>query len=333
MGHRRALTALGVSAAPVALAIATGLLLVPTRAWSQEFPTKPIRIVVMAAPGGLVDIAARTLGTHMTKTFGQPVIVENRPGGGGNIATEFVAKSPPDGHTLLSTGSNHAVNQTLLPSPGFDYDKDVAPVSMVAVGNMLMIGAPNLPANSVAEVIALAKRKPGSIAIGHAPIGTPGHIGAELLNGLIGGDLTLVTYKGIGAIVPDVISGQIHLAIGALPAVLPLAKAGRVKAMAVTGATRDPLLPDVPTIAESGVAGYDITTWVCIMTTGGTPRPVIDRLNVEIRRIMALPEVKETFAKQGTEAQTSTPDELASIMKHEATKWAGVLKNAKIKPQ
>lgn len=309
------------------------LLALPGTTWAQEFPTKPIRIVVMAAPGGLVDIAARTLSTHMSHTFGQPVIVENRPGGGGNIATEYVAKSPPDGHTLLSTGSNHAVNQTLLPNPGFDYEKDIAAVSMVAVGNMLMVAAPNLPARNVREVIALAKQKPGAIAIGHAPIGTPGHIAAELLNHLTGGHITLVTYKGIGAIVPDVLSGQIHLAIGALPAVLPLAKAGRIKSMAVTGAKRDPLLPDVPTIAESGVPGYDITTWVCIMTTGGTPRPVIDRLNAEIRRIMALAEVRETFIKQGTEAQSSTPDELNALMKEEAVKWAAVLKSARIKPQ
>jgi tripartite-type tricarboxylate transporter receptor subunit TctC len=157
--------------------------------------------------------------------------------------------------------------------------------------------------------------------------------GAELLDSLTGGNLTLVTYKGIGAIVPDVVSGQVHLAIGALPAVLPLAKAGRLRPIAVTGATRDSLLPEVPTIAESGVPGYDVTTWVCIMTTGGTPRPIIDRLNAEIRRVMALPEVRETFEKQGTEPQTSTPDELTTLMRAEAVKWAGVLKNRNIKAQ
>jgi len=302
-----------------------------TAAHAQEWPTRPLRIVVMAAPGGLVDIVARTLSTHMSPTLGQPVVVENRPGGGGNIAADFVAKAPADGYTLLSTGSNHAVNQSLLPNPGFDYNRDLAPVSMVAVGSQLIVATNSLPVSNIAELVALARQKPGTVAIGHAPIGTPGHVAAELLVSLGKADFTLVTYKGIGAILPDAISGQVQVTLGALPPILPLVKAGRLKALAVTGAKRDPVLPDVPTVAESGIPGFEVLTWLCILTTGGTPRPVIDRLNAEIRRVMAMPEVRDAFLKQGAEPWTNSPDELDTYIRSEAKKWGDVLKNARVK--
>ncbi len=297
---------------------------------AAPWPTKPVKIVVMASPGGLVDVAARIIAGHLAKTTPHSVVVENRPGGGGNIATDFVAKSAPDGHTLLSTGSNHAVNQTLLPNPGFDYIKDVAPVTMLGQGNMLLVGTSTLQANNVAELIELAKRNPRTISIGHGPIGTPGHIASELFASMAGLDLIVVAYKGIGSAVADIVSGQVHLGIGALPAVQPLVNGGRLKALAVTADKRTPVMPNVPTVAESGVPGFDVITWISLMTTGGTPAPVIDRINADIRTIMALPEVREAFEKQGTDVVTSTPAELGAYIKSEATKWAGVLKSVKV---
>ncbi|MFM9888198.1 MAG: Bug family tripartite tricarboxylate transporter substrate binding protein [Burkholderiales bacterium] len=294
------------------------------------WPAKPVKIIVIASPGGLVDVAARIIANHLAKTIPHSVVVENRPGGGGNIATDFVAKSAPDGHTLLSTGSNHAVNQTLLPNPGFDYVKDVAPVTMLGQGNMLLVGTSTLQANNVAELIELAKRNPRTISIGHGPIGTPGHVASELFASMAGLDLIVVAYKGIGSAVADIVSGQVHLGIGALPAVQPLINGGRLKALAVTSEKRTPVMPNVPTVAESGVPGFDVITWISLMTTGGTPAPVIDRINTEIRTIMALPEVREAFEKQGTDVVTSTPAELATYIKAEATKWASVLKTVKV---
>ena len=297
---------------------------------SVPWPTRSVKIVVIASPGGLVDVAARIIANHLAKTTPHAVVVENRPGGGGNIATDFVAKSAPDGHTLLSTGSNHAVNQTLLPNPGFDYIRDVAPVTMLWQGNMLLVGTSTLQANNVAELIELAKRNPRTISIGHGPIGTPGHVASELFASMAELDLIVVAYKGIGSAVADIVSGQVHLGIGALPAVQSLVNGGRLKALAVTSDKRTPVMPNVPTVAESGVPGFDVITWISLMTTGGTPSPVIDRINAEIRAIMALPEVREAFEKQGTDVVTSTPAELGAYIRSEATKWAGVLKSVKV---
>lgn len=314
----------------ICLSIAAGAVSAQT---PPAWPTKPVKIVVMASPGGLVDVAARIIASHLTKMTTHSVVVENRPGGGGNIATEFVAKSAPDGHTLLSTGSNHAVNQTLLPNPGFDYVKDVAPVTMLGQGNMVLVATPSLQASNVAELVALAKRSPRTISIGHGPIGTPGHVATELFANMAGVELIVVPYKGIGSAVADIVSGQVHLGIGALPAVQPLINGGRLKALAVTAAKRTPVMPNVPTVGEAGVAGFDVITWISLMTTGGTPAPLLERISADIRTIMALPDVREAFEKQGTEVVTSTPAELAAYIKAEAVKWAGVLKNVKIQAQ
>lgn len=315
------------------LTLCLGLSLCTAAAYAQPapmWPTKPVKIVVIASPGGLVDVAARIIANHLAKTTTHAVVVENRPGGGGNIATDFVAKSPPDGHTLLSTGSNHAVNQTLLPNPGFDYIKDVAPVTMLGQGNMILVGTASLPANNVAELVELAKRHPRTISIGHGPIGTPGHVASELFASMAGVQLIVVPYKGIGSAVADIVSGQVHLGIGALPAVQPLIHGGRLKALAVTSAKRTAVMPNVPTVAESGVPGFDVITWISLMTTGGTPAPLLERISAEIRTIMALAEVREAFDKQGTDVVTSTPAELAAYIRAEAAKWAGVLKNVKV---
>ena len=311
-----------------AATLATALAADPAFA-QADWPKGPLKIVVIAAPGGFPDMAARAVAQRLGPALGQSVVVENKPGAGGNIATLAVAKAAPDGHTLLLTGNNHAVNPTLLPNPGFDYEKDLAPVSMVAQGNMMIVASPTLPANNVAELLAYARKADKPLAFASSAIGTPNHLGAELFAQRSGIEFTIVLYAGIGPAIPDLVTGRVHLAVSALTAAMPLVKDGKLKALAVTRPKRTPFAPDVPTAAESGLPGYDVNAWVCLMTTGGTPQPAIARLNAEVRRIMALPDVVEAFNKQGVEPSTSTPEELSAYIKAEAAKWGDVLKKAK----
>lgn len=293
---------------------------------AQEFPTRPLRVIVVAAPGGIVDIAARTVAPHLSKALGQPVLVENRAGGGGNIATEAVAKAAADGHTLLMTGNNQAVNQTLLPNPGFDYEKDLAPVTMVARSDTLLVASNSLPANSIAELIALARQKPGALSMAAGPIGTPAHFGAVLLARLMQTELPIIGYKGVAQAFPDILSGQVQLIILTLPAGLPMVRAGKMKALAINSDKRSAMVPDIPTAAESGLAGFDVVGWACFMTTGGTAPPVVDKLSQEIRKVLAVGEVRDIFTKQGAEVWTTTPAALGAFLREDAARWAKVLK-------
>ena len=298
-------------------------------AQSQAWPSRPVRIAIIVAPGGLPDLVARAVAAQLGPAIGQSVVVENRPGGGGNIATEFVAKAPPDGHTLLVTGPNHAVNRTLIPNPGFDYEKDIVPITMMAEGNLLLVAHPNLAAANVAELIALAKRKPGALAFSTSVIGSPNHVGAELIALMSGAEFNVIIYKGIAQAIQEVVSGESQVVIASIQAVLPMVKAGRLKMLALTQARRSRFVPEVPTVAESGLAGFDVNTWICLLATGGTPQPVVDRLNAEVRKIVASSEFRETIERQTAEPWTTSPAETASIIRAETAKWAGVLKNVK----
>ena len=298
-------------------------------AQSQAWPSRPVRIAIIVAPGGLPDLVARAVAAQLGPAIGQSVVVENRPGGGGNIATEFVAKAPPDGHTLLVTGPNHAVNRTLIPNPGFDYEKDIVPITMMAEGNLLLVAHPNLAAANVMELIAIAKRKPGSIAFSTSVIGSPNHVGAELIALMSGAEFNVIIYKGIAQAIQEVVSGESQVVIASIQAVLPMVKAGRLKMLALTQARRSRFVPEVPTVAESGLAGFDVNTWICLLATGGTPQPVVDRLNAEVRKIVASSEIRETLERQTAEPWTTSPAETASIIRAESAKWAGVLKNVK----
>ncbi len=298
-------------------------------AQSQAWPSRPVRIAIIVAPGGLPDLVARAVAAQLGPAIGQSVVVENRPGGGGNIATEFVAKAPPDGHTLLVTGPNHAVNRTLIPNPGFDYEKDIVPITMMAEGNLLLVAHPNLAAANVMELIAIAKRKPGSIAFSTSVIGSPNHVGAELIALMSGAEFNVIIYKGIAQAIQEVVSGESQVVIASIQAVLPMVKAGRLKMLALTQARRSRFVPEVPTVAESGLAGFDVNTWICLLATGGTPQPVVDRLNAEVRKIVASSEFRETIERQTAEPWTTSPAETASIIRAETAKWAGVLKNVK----
>jgi tripartite-type tricarboxylate transporter receptor subunit TctC len=303
----------------------------PAASQAQSWPLqKPIRFEVISAAGGLTDIVPRLLSTYLAASIGQPVVVEDRPGAGGNIAAGIVAKAEPDGHMLLATGSNQSVNPTLLPNPGFDYERDLVPVSMVVVAKMLLVAPPSFPANTITDVIRMAKQKPKSVSIAISPIGTPNHLGAEMLAQYGNIDLTFVPYGGIGQATPDVIAGRVDLAVGAMPSLLPQVRAGALKALAVTSAQRSTLAPDIPTSAEAGLPQLQIDAWICFMGTGGTPASIIARLDHEIAKALALPEVREAFAKQGVEIFHMNPQETGKFLKSEAARFDDLLKHARV---
>jgi tripartite-type tricarboxylate transporter receptor subunit TctC len=314
-------------------ALLAGLLCAgPTSIHAQSWPQqKPIKIEVIATAGGLVDFVPRLISKYLSASIGQSVVVENRPGAGGNIAAGVVAKAEPDGHTLLLTGANQAVNPTLLPNPGFDYEHDLVPVSMAVAAKMLLVSSPTFAAKNIADVIKMSKEKPKSVSIAISPIGTPNHLGAEMLAQLAGIDLTFVPYGGINQATPDLIAGRVDLAIAAVPSLLTQIQGGALKALAVTSSKRSALAPDIPTSAEAGLPGLQIDAWIAFMTTGGTPAPIIARLDEEIAKALMQPEVLEAFAKQGVEIMHMGPDELGKFLKSEAARYSGLLKNSRVK--
>jgi tripartite-type tricarboxylate transporter receptor subunit TctC len=298
---------------------------------SPDWPVRPLRIIVVAAAGGLPDIAARNVAAGLQRLLPQPVVVENRAGGAGNIAAEAVAKALPDGHTLLSTGTNQAVNPVLLPNPGFDYERDLTPVALIGESNMMLLSSPRFPARNVRELIALARQKPGGVSMAISVLGSPNHVGAELLATMAGIDLNFVPYKGSGATFPDLMAGNVDLAIAAVPGALGMVKAGKLRALAVTRLRRAPQFPELPTVDESGLPDYEINSWVMLMVTGGTPAPIVERLGLEVRKALALPEVKAALDLQGMESSQMTPVQTGEYLASEMRKWAPVLKTAKMK--
>ncbi len=299
---------------------------------AQNWPgTRPIKFEVTAGAGGLIDFVPRELSDPLSAALGVPVVVENRPGGGGNIAAGIVAKAEPDGHTLLVTGSNQAVNPTLLPNPGFDYKRDLVPVSMVVRAKMMLVAAPAFPAKSITDVIAMAKQKPNSVSIAISPIGTPNHLGAEMLAQYGHADLIFVPYDTIAKSMVDLMANRVDLAVGAVSSVMPLVRSGKLKALAVLAPQRSPLAADIPTSAEAGLPKMQIDGWICIMATGGTPAPVIARLDREIVKALALPQVHAAFAKQGIEDYHMGPQQLGTFLDAEAARYSDLLKHSRVK--
>jgi tripartite-type tricarboxylate transporter receptor subunit TctC len=298
----------------------------------QDWPgTRPVKFEVISAAGGLVDIVPRTLAPYLSASIGVPMVVENRPGAGGNIAAGIVAKAGPDGHTLLLTGLNQAVNPTLLPEPGFDYGRDLTPVSMAVVTKMLLVASPSFPGKDIADVIRLAKQKPKSVSIAISPIGTPNHLGAEMLAQFGDIDLTFVPYDGIAQAIPDLLAGRVDLAIGAISSLLPQVRSGALHALAIASPQRSPLAPDIPTAAEAGLPELRIDAWICIMTTGGTPARIVTRLDEEIAKVLAVPEVRDTFAKQGVEIFHLDPQQLGAFLHAEAARYSNLLEHSRVK--
>jgi tripartite-type tricarboxylate transporter receptor subunit TctC len=292
--------------------------------------TKPLRFETGSAAGGMTDIVPRELSNYLSASIGVPVIVENRPGAGGNIAAAIVAKAEPDGHTLLVTGSNQAVNPTLLPNPGFDYERDLVPVSMAVSVKLLLVSAPSFPAKNITDVIKIAKQKPKSVSIAASVIGTPSHLAAEMLAqyGDIG--LTFVPYGGSTQAVPDLIANRVDLAVGSLPAMLPLVRSGALRALAVTSSQRSSFAPDIATSAEAGLPELQIDSWVCIMTTGGTPAPIIARLDGAFAKAFSLPEVRDAFAKLGIEIFYMNSEELGKFIRSQTARYSDLLKHSRV---
>jgi len=296
---------------------------------AQTYPAKPIRLVVPFPPGGATDILARDVAQKLTEAWGQQVIVDNRPGAGGNIGSELVAKSAPDGYTLeMGTVGTHAINASLYAKMPYDHVKDFAPVILVAgVPNVLVVN-PAVPANSVAELIEYAKANPGKLNFASSGNGTSIHLSGELFKVMAGVQMTHVPYKGSAPALQDLLGGQVQLMFDNLPPSLPQIKAGKLRALAVTSVARAPALPDVPTMAEAGLPGYEASSWFGVLAPAGTPPAIVAKLNSEIAKWLATPEAKEKLSKQGANAAGGTPEDFAKHIAAETTKWAKVVKDS-----
>jgi tripartite-type tricarboxylate transporter receptor subunit TctC len=296
---------------------------------APTYPTRPIRIVVPFPPGGATDILARDVAQKLTDAWGQAVIVDNRPGAGGNIGSELVAKAAPDGYTLeMGTVGTHAINASLYAKMPYDHVKDFAPVILVAsVPNVLEVN-PALPVNSVAELIAYAKANPGKLNFASSGNGTSIHLSGELFKVMAGVQMTHVPYKGSAPALQDLIAGQVQLMFDNLPPSLPQIKAGKLRALAVTSAARASALPDVPTVAEAGLPGFEASSWFGVLAPAGTPPAIVAKLNAEIARWLATPEAKEKLAKQGADAAGGSPEDFAKHIAAETAKWAKVVKES-----
>jgi len=296
---------------------------------TPDYPTKPIRLVVPFPPGGATDLIARAVAQKLGETWGQSVVVDNRPGAGGNIGTELVARSAPDGYTLeMGTVGTHAINASLYSKIPYDHVKDFAPVILVAgVPNVLVVN-PAVPANSVQELIAYAKANPGKLNFASSGSGTSIHLSGELFKVMTGVQMTHVPYKGSAPALADLLGGQVQLMFDNLPPSLPQIKAGKLRALAVTSATRAPALPDVPTVAESGLPGFEASSWFGILAPAGTSPAIIAKINGEVAKWLASPEGKEKLASIGANAAGGSPEDFARHIQAETAKWAKVVKES-----
>jgi tripartite-type tricarboxylate transporter receptor subunit TctC len=324
------LHALKLCAAALTLAL-TSLQSAPTAA-AEAYPTKPVRVLVGFAPGGSADIIARAIAQKLSESFRQSVIVDNRAGASGIIATELAARASPDGYTLLeATMTTHAIGPHLHTRLPYDVVKDFEAVALLVRIPLVMFVHAAVPAASVSEFVAVAKANPGKYSYASAGAGSPPHLAAELLKLRTGAPLLHVPYKGTGAALPNVVSGQVQMMIDGPPPFLPHVKAGRLKALAAASAKRNPLLPDVPTFAESGVSGMEAGLWYGIVAPRGTPRDVVAKLNAEINRALGDPEIRERFAAMSVEILGGSPSEFAAYVQSELKRWGEVVRAADIR--
>lgn len=294
----------------------------------QAYPTKPIRMIVPFPPGGTTDVVARLVAQKLTEAWGQQVVVDNRPGAGGIIGTEIVAKATPDGYTaLLGSITTHAVNPALYKKLNFDPVKDFTPVSLVVSSPQLLAVHPSVAAKSVKELIALAKAKPGQLNYASAGTGTSPHLTFELFKSMAGIDVVHVPYKGTGPAITDLIGGQVQMMITGVVALMPHIKSGKLRGLGVTSAKRVAALPDLPTIAESGIPSFDVSSWFGVFLPGGTPKPIVANMNAEIRKILEVPEVRQRLISQGADPASNTPEEFAAYVKAEMAKWGKVVRD------
>jgi len=298
--------------------------------FAQNWPSKPLRYIVPFPPGAFNDTLGRTISTELSKTLGQPMVVDNRPGGNSIIGTEAAAKSAPDGYTLFGAALPFSVIQSLYKTP-FDVTKDFAPITLAGISANLLVAHPSFPANSVKELIDYARRNPGRINYGSSGNGTSVHLSMELFKSMTKTYMLHIPYRGSAPVVTDLLAGQVDVMFDNVPNVIGHVRAGKMKALAVSTAQRSALAPDVPTVAEAGVPGYELAVWFGVLAPAGTPRDIIGRLNTEIVKVLNSPDIKDRFAKQGVEVRTSTPEQFSEFLKSEVARWAKVIKDAGIK--
>jgi tripartite-type tricarboxylate transporter receptor subunit TctC len=313
--------------------LAGGSLAAAAPAWAQApgYPDKPIRFVVPYPPGGGTDVIARIVQERLQAALGQPVVIENRGGAGGSVGTEVVAKSAPDGYTVLFTLSSHTINPAIYPKLNFDTVKDFEPVGTVASLPQILVAHPKVPANSLAELAALAKAKPAELSYASVGNGSPGHLAGEMFKLRAGVQMTHIPYRGGGPAVTDVMGGQVPLLWVSIPAAAQFVKTGKLKALAVSTLKRTLAFPDVPTVHESGYPDFEVDSWYAMFVPTKTPRPVIERLNRALNTVLAEPAIREKLLAQGADAVGGTPEALGRVVAAELPKWAKLAKDANIK--
>jgi tripartite-type tricarboxylate transporter receptor subunit TctC len=302
------------------------LVLFSLPSFPQNYPARTVRIVVPFGVGGPADLYARYLGAKLQEALGRPFVVEDRPGGGSIVGTDAVAKSPPDGYTLLMMSNTHTVNETLIPKKPFELMRDLAPITGVNYSDLLMVIHPSVPANNLKEFIALAKSKPGVLNYASSGPGTPYHMAGELFKAMARVDIVHVPHKGSDQARAAILGHQVDMMFDAITTMASQARAGKVKALATTGKTRSAITPDVPTVSEAGVPGYEATIWLGLMAPAGTPRPVLEKLNAEVNKVLNSADVKENWAKQGAVPMGMTIEQFDKFMREDIAKWAKIVK-------
>src|SRR5258707_2068598 len=318
--------------------VAFALTLAPILSWpaalqAQDYPTRPVRIIVPFGAGGPADVYSRVLAQHLSDALKQPFVVEDRPGAGSISGTDAAAKSPPDGYTLLAMSNTHTTNESLIPNKPFQLMRDFVPVAGINYSDLVMVIHPSVPAKDLKEFIAYAKSKPGELNYASSGAGTPYHMAAELFKAMSGTDLVHVPHKASGEMRNSVIGGHVQMAFDAITTMAPNVKAGQVRALGTSAPKRASALPEIPTIGETGLAGYQSTIWLGIMAPAGTPKAIIDRLNAEINKVVTRPDVKEAWDQQGAVPLVMTPGEFATYLRADIEKWAQVVKTAGLRAE
>jgi tripartite-type tricarboxylate transporter receptor subunit TctC len=301
-------------------------------AWAQDYPNRPVKIIVPFAAGGPADIYARFLAQRLQEALGQPFVVDDRPGGGSIVGTDAAAKSAPDGYTLLVMSNTHTVNESLIPTKPFALTRDFVPVAPINYSDLVMVVHPSVPAKTLPEFIALAKAQPGKLNYASSGPGTPYHMAGELFKAMAGVDVVHIPYKGSSGARTDILGGQVQMMFDAVTTMSEHVKARQVRALATSGKIRSTVLPDVPTLSEAGVPGYEATIWLGVVAPKGTPPAVVNRLNAEITRIVTRPEVKREWAAQGAVGMTMAPDEFGKYIADDIVKWERIVKISGAKP-
>ncbi len=292
----------------------------------DAYPSRPIRLIVAFAPGGSVDVVARLVGQKLSEAWGQQVVIDNRPGAGGNLSAELAARAAPDGYTLYMSSASLVVNVNLYRKVGYDPIRDFSPITLLASVQNVLVAHPSVAAKNVSELVTLSRKTPGRLNYASTGSGSSGHLAMELFKSMTGADLTHIPYKAAGQAQVDLLAGQVSLWFPTIPGALPFIKAGKINALAVSGSTRSIALPDVPTVAESGVRGFEASTWYPVLAPAGTPADVVDRLNRQLVAIVRTPQVHDQLVQSGVEPIGSTPAQLASHIRTELDKWAKVIR-------